>query len=666
MSFAFFPSWIGAAAAVPAVPPVISNPRTFTQTVNTTGDHSVTWTDTGGSATGNVLLRGFLRVNSAPFVTTASITYGGQAMAIVRWEYANGGTNPCAFVAYLKDGPVGGNPDLVVQPGNGWGDAVIELVDVDAFGDPAIGAVGSTLIDGTSTASITTQLLATSSASTIVMVAGAVLGATEPYTVTGGDWTETTDANSGGTGTNEVSAVMASEVSPGEGETSLATATGDTATDDWAACIVELLPVAGAQTGGGSGGGGGETGAPGGSGPALTEPSGLTTIDVTDDDGLDAAIANRQPGQKIRLGNGTYSRARTIGNVHASAADPIVIEALNPHLAVIAARWTITSSHHWILRLKFDGGQIHIRQGGDHATVGRCIFDNSDKRAVYLDRYVERCRIAYNRFDLRESYSSGGKPSDQRQVIAHDGRPQISGTGVKAGRLHIHNNWFRSLTATAGVAVPQGHVIYLSFDRYGGSNWHGSTIEYNLFDGCERAYGIEYKQGGLIIRNNKFLGPTAITARTDRNMLNGRQIADLVTGGGITSEGNIYEDVGNTRLMGGNPSAGAQCSSNADVARGSTKIDYFAGDSSAGANGYPPCTAWKDHHGDGPRRVGFMWGAADSDAINNEFLGHKNSGQIDTATYSGQHSGTVIDTDTQGVAEFARFELTSTEVGPDA
>ena len=145
-----------------------------------------------------------------------------------------------------------------------------------------------------------------------------------------------------------------------------------------------------------------------------TEPSPVTVVRT--DTQLKATLATLRPGSVVRLAPGTYQPGLSVQNVHGTADQPIVIEALDPRQPPLfeggSQAWHFSGVSHLTLRwLHFRGQKangINLDDGGNFTTPSHHILlenlliedtgpqGNFDaiKCSGLVDFKIDRCRIS--------------------------------------------------------------------------------------------------------------------------------------------------------------------------------------------------------------------------------------------------------------------------------
>lgn len=219
----------------------------------------------------------------------------------------------------------------------------------------------------------------------------------------------------------------------------------------------------------------------------------LHTIVVSTQSEFSAAVSNAQPGDHIVLRNGTYTGLTITKS--GTAANPIVIEAANKHMAIIKGLIQDNGSYTWIHALKFIDLKSGVDINASHVTITRNLFTGGRGVSVSVgDLYI---KIGYNKFATMVAEVPSPDLSADSDIYIDVSRSQT--TMPDHGR--IYRNYF---TNVSDDGTAETHFIYIGPDA-GLPDMISFTdfiIEYNLIENGKRDRGI-YAKRGCTIRYNQ-------------------------------------------------------------------------------------------------------------------------------------------------------------------
>jgi hypothetical protein len=271
--------------------------------------------------------------------------------------------------------------------------------------------------------------------------------------------------------------------------------------------------------------------------------AGSTTVTVTSSAALTTALANASAGQRIVLGNGTYTGAFTISGKAGTSTAPISVEAATTGGAIFASgsTFSITGASAYItlkgLAFPYElstGNLVQFRGTTHHCRVTRCLFGPTSigtpgankSPFIYMGDDTNFIRIDHN--ELRNKANPGN-------AILGDGNFT---TFQAVQHIRIDHNYIHDIRPEVdnekepirlGVSTMSKTMSY-------------SVIERNVFSGCIcEPEIVSVKCGGVRVSGNTVLRSIGglVYRHGTNGVMNDNYIVDdrygATTGGGGTT-----------------------------------------------------------------------------------------------------------------------------------
>lgn len=342
-------------------------------------------------------------------------------------------------------------------------------------------------------------------------------------------------------------------------------------------------------------------------------PASPRTVAVANQTQFTNALAGFQAGDVLVLQPGNYN-GFTLQNRNFNANNRGIIRAADlNNKPTITGTINIYNSSYIILHgLRTNGLSPAIRGGrtqdGEfqhNVHIARCELRQCGLQAITFDRRSRRYQIRNNLITTNTQTSTAS--AGQTTLIHMDIRAgtNIGDPAYWVSEARIEHNIFDSEGALNSISgARQGHIIYMSTDRYQGNAHQNASIAYNFFR-SPRKHPMEIKTGGIKFTGNRLVrmddaagGNTTFTIR--------QASSDAAPGQGANEfRGNVYDGLDAVNILDHGNGIGHYA--NGERYLGGTTLRLFSR-ATGGAHGQPPADNMRlDHCQGGTCVVGYKF-----------------------------------------------------------